>query len=221
MGSWQAERSEDGERSGRTVTDYDDVAAAFMAARSSTIGVAVVRTWARNLPAGGRVLDLGCGHGVPIARTLVEVGLTVHGVDTSPRLLQAFRENVPGATAVRADAATVKVEPGSFDGVVAWGLLFLLDPPAQEAVIHRAATALKPGGRLLMTAPVEAGEWVDEMTGRRSVSLGRERYRTLLTEAGLMLTGEAEDDGDNHYWLATRTSDPRASYAHRDGGAVF
>lgn len=117
------------------VTDYDDVADAFIASRSSTIGVAAVRAWARALPEGGRVLDVGCGHGIPIARILAEAGLTVHGVDTSPRLLEAFRENVPGATAELADAATLEVESGGFDGVVLWGLLFLLTPAAQEALI--------------------------------------------------------------------------------------
>ncbi|HUP20458.1 MAG TPA: class I SAM-dependent methyltransferase [Gemmatimonadota bacterium] len=188
------------------MTEYDDVADAFIAARTP-IGVATVLAWARDLPAGGRVLDLGCGHGIPIARALADGGLVVHGVDTSPRLLEAFRENVPGATAECADAATVEVEDGSFDGVVAWGLLFLLEPAAQEAVIRRSAAALKPGGRLLMTAPWQTGEWADALTGRRSVSLGRKRYHALLAGAGLVLTGEADDEGDNHYWLATKPAD--------------
>lgn len=203
-------------RPGTDVTDYDDLAEAFIAARSTTIGVATVRTWARDLPAGGRVLDLGCGHGIPISRTLVEAGLVVHGVDTSPRLLEAFRENVPRATAELADAATLEVEPGSFDGVVAWGLLFLLTPPEQGAVIRRAARALEPGGRLLLTAPTQAAEWTDSLTGRRSVSLGRERYRALLAGAGLVLTGEGDDEGGNHYWLATKSDGPPRPQRIRD-----
>ena len=158
------------------MTDYDDVADAFVAARSATIGVAAVQAWARELPAGGRVLDLGCGHGIPVARTLAAAGLAVHGVDTSPRLLAAFRDNVPGATAERADASTLEVAPDRFDGVVLWGLLFLLPPRAQQAVIRRAALALRPGGRLLMTAPWQASEWTDALTGRTSISLGRQRY---------------------------------------------
>lgn len=190
------------------MTDYDDVADAFIAARSATIGVATVRAWARDLPAGGRVLDLGCGHGIPIARTLAEAGLVVHGVDTSPRLVDAFRANVPGATAEVGDATTLDVEPASFEGVVIWGLLFLLPPPSQNAVVRRAAGALRPGGRLLMTAPWQVGEWPDRLTGRRSVSLGRERYAALLAEAGLALVGEGEDEGGNHYWLATKPGDP-------------
>ena len=186
------------------MTDFDDVADAFIAARSPTIGAATVRGWAADVPSGGSVLDLGCGHGIPIGRTLAEAGLVVHGVDRSPRLLEAFRRNVPGATAELADATTLEVVPGSFDGVVAWGLLFLLDPASQEALIRTAATALKPGGRLLMTAPWQAVEWADLQTGRTSVSLGRERYLALLAEARLQPTGEAVDEGGNHYWLAVK-----------------
>ena len=193
------------------MTDYDDVADAFIAARSTSIGMATARAWARDLPAGGRVLDVGCGHGIPIARALAEVGLIVHGVDASPRLLEAFRQNVPGATAELADAATLEVEEGSFDGVVVWGLLFLLTPLEQRAVIQRVAAALRPGGRLLMTAPRQVGEWADALTGRRSVSLGEERYRALLAGARLVLTGEGDDEGDNHYWLATKRDRPRAA----------
>lgn len=189
------------------MTDYDPVAAAFIEARSPTVGVETVLDWARSLPDGGSVLDLGCGHGMPMARALSEAGFHVHGVDTSPRLLEAFRENVPGATAEQADAVTLELEPRSFDGVMAWGLLFLLEPGEQEAVIDRAARALKPGGHVLMTAPTEVAEWRDNLTGARSVSLGGERYRALFAEAGLRITSEVTDEGGNHYWLTTKATD--------------
>lgn len=186
------------------MTDYDGFADAFIAARSRNVGVATVRDWALGLPAGARVLDLGCGHGIPIGRTLAEAGFSVHGVDASPRLLAAFRENVPGATTECANAATLDVKPGSFDGVVAVGLLFLLPPSEQEAVIHRAAIALGSGGRMLMTAPWQVAEWTDALTGLPSESLGRARYEALFEAAGLLVTGEADDEGGNHYWFAMR-----------------
>jgi 2-polyprenyl-3-methyl-5-hydroxy-6-metoxy-1,4-benzoquinol methylase len=36
------------------------------------------------VPAGGAVLDLGCGNGVPVAQLLAEAGFAVTGVDISP-----------------------------------------------------------------------------------------------------------------------------------------
>ena len=64
---------------------------------------------------------------------------------------------------------------------------------------------LEPGGHLLFTAPAQAGTWRDAMTGLESVSLGAERYRTLLTDAGISVVDEYEDGGENHYFEARRT----------------
>src|SRR5579871_2996346 len=60
---------------------YESVAAVFVGLRDPMIGAGVVREWARALPAGASVLDLGCGHGVPISMTLMREGIEVFGVD--------------------------------------------------------------------------------------------------------------------------------------------
>jgi len=43
--------------------------------------------FAAQLPAGGSVLDIGCGTGQPIARHLLERGFAVTGIDASPTLI--------------------------------------------------------------------------------------------------------------------------------------
>ena len=78
----------------------------------------------------------------------------------------------------------------------------MLEPAAQARVIEKVARALEPGGRFLFTAPKEPLEWQDAMTGRRSQSLGAETYDRLLRDAGLAWVGEAQDEGDNHYYFA-------------------
>jgi len=64
--------------------------------RSAAIGVAQVRNWAKTLPPGSSVLDLGCGPGFPITVVLVEEGLSVFGVDAAPSFVAAFQRNLPG-----------------------------------------------------------------------------------------------------------------------------
>src|SRR4249920_445047 len=54
------------------------------------------------LPRGGRVLDLGCGCGVPVARALA-AEFRVTGVDLSPVQIERARRLVPGATFAIAD----------------------------------------------------------------------------------------------------------------------
>ena len=78
---------------------YEKAAEHFMSARNVGIGGSTVREWSRTLAPGSSVLDLGCGHGVPISQVLVEEGFDVYGVDGSAKLIQAFRERFPFAHA--------------------------------------------------------------------------------------------------------------------------
>jgi hypothetical protein len=92
----------------------------------------------------------------------------------------------------------------TFDGVLAWGLIFLLSPEVQRCLIQRIATILVPGGRLLFTSPAEPLVWHDAMTGLESRSLGAEEYRRQLSAVGLSVTSEYEDEGQNHYFDALK-----------------
>ena len=47
------------------------------------------------VPAGGTILDLGCGSGEPIARHLIGGGFRVTGVDSSPSLVAMCRSRFP------------------------------------------------------------------------------------------------------------------------------
>ena len=68
--------------------------------RSMAIGVTEVRKWARTLPHGSSVIDLGCGPGVPLTAVLIEEGLEVFGVDAAPSFVAAFQQNLPGTPVV-------------------------------------------------------------------------------------------------------------------------
>lgn len=179
---------------------YENAAQEFMRRRDPVIGVATVGEWARKLPSGSDVLDLGCGHGVPISAALIDQGLEVYGVDSAPSMVAAFRARFPHARVVCERVEHSEFFGRTFDGVVAWGLLFLLPADAQVALIHRVASALRPGGRFLFTAPARGGTWVDVLTGRTSLSLGAVRYRAALMAAGLTLLEEHRDEGENHYY---------------------
>lgn len=107
-----------------------------------------------------------------ISRVLIEAGLTLFAVDASLTLLDAFRRQFPQARAECAAAEDSTYFNRTFDGVIAWGLIFLLPVEAQRTVILRDAGALVSGGRFLFTVPREAMVWVDALTGRESRSLG-------------------------------------------------
>jgi 2-polyprenyl-3-methyl-5-hydroxy-6-metoxy-1,4-benzoquinol methylase len=191
---------------------YDAVAAEFIRRRANpqppaiAIGAKQVSEWARSLSVGATVLDLGCGPGVPLTDVLVRAGLDVHAVDASPTLVAAFRKNLPGVPIACEAVEDSKFFDQSFDAVMAWGLMFLLDAAEQSRLIGRVAAILRPAGRLLFTSPDEAAVWNDAMTGRESTSLGAKAYREILASSGLRVVDEYEDEGQNHYFDARQAA---------------
>ncbi len=115
---------------------------------------------------GARVLDVGCGPGRHSCR-LAQEGASVVGVDISWRFVSlATADSPPGAHFVQADARALPVRSG-FDAVIslcqgAFGLSrnTALDDPTRpppppdpdEAVLAELGRALRPGGRLALTA---------------------------------------------------------------------
>jgi len=179
---------------------YEGIAAEFVSTRSTTIGVKRVRDWAKALPRGAAVVDLGCGPGFPITEVLVAEGLRVYGVDAAPSLVQAFQRNLPNIPIACEAVQDSKFFDRTFDGVLAWGLMFLLSPEDQRRLIQRIADILVPGGSLLFTSSAEIGFGNDVMTGLESRSLGAEEYRRRLSAVGVSVASEYEDEGQNHYF---------------------
>jgi SAM-dependent methyltransferase len=139
-----------------------------------------------------------------ISRVLVETGLTLFAVDASPSLLREFHNHFPGVDGDSSSVEKSKFFGRTFDGVVAWGLLFLLDAEAQTTLLAKIAGALRPGGRLLFTAPREAADWTDLLTGELSHSLGVAEYERQLRALGLAVSSGITDEGGNHYYCATK-----------------
>ncbi len=189
---------------------YEAIANIYISGRGTrarvgdSIGASVVKTWAASFPPGATVLDLGCGPGEPSTRILQEAGLTTYAIDASPTMVAAFRERFPGVPIERNTVEASEFFNRTFNGVLAWGLLFLLEPAAQALVIQKVARALEPQGRFLFTAPRQSLEWLDGMTDRRSYSLGEQSYERLLRDAGLKWVASAQDEGENHYYIVEK-----------------
>jgi SAM-dependent methyltransferase len=197
---------------------YERIAAEFLsrrgnaATRSRGIGAKHVGEWARTLPPGAAVIDLGCGPGFPITDVLVTEGLDVYAVDASPSFVEAFRRNLPAIPVACEAVQDSRFFDRTFDAVLAWGLMFLLAAEDQRRLIQRIAEILVPGGRLLFTSTVEPFVWNDAMTGCESRSLGAVEYRKRLEAAGLLLIREYDDEGENHYFDASKDASIDSSH---------
>jgi len=188
--------------------EYDLIAEWYAAERSRETGVAEVRALANALPPDSLVLDIGCGNGIPITRTLLESGQCVVGLDSSSAMLQKFQANCPGTRAVLGDIQTCEFAASSFDGAVAWGVMFHFRPDDQVKAIARVADVLKTGAPFLFTSGdtdgFEPKEGTMDGVVFRYYSFSTENYRRILREQGFALVDVHVDSGENTYYLATK-----------------
>jgi cyclopropane fatty-acyl-phospholipid synthase-like methyltransferase len=111
---------------------------------------------AARLPAGARVLDLGCGNGAKISRLAAR--FEVVGVDLSEQQLRLARANVPEATFVQGDLAELDFTPGSFDAVTALYSLVHVPREDHRELFERIRQWLGPGGLFLASLSHVGGE---------------------------------------------------------------
>ncbi len=148
------------------VSAYENHARKFLNVRDrSTIGIRVIEQWAHSLPASSDVLEIACGGGIPVTRTLAVAGLKLWAVDSSPTLVSELKVRFPDIPVECANALESNYFGRAFSAVISIGLIFLLCEDDQVMLIHRVSKLLLPGGRFLFTAPIEIGTWADTNTG--------------------------------------------------------
>jgi SAM-dependent methyltransferase len=120
---------------------------------SNSDSTSTYRAWiddlASRLRIGARVLDIGCGAGVPADQFMIDAGLEVTGVDISPVQIDRARLLVPQATFVCCDIVEFALEPQSFDAIVSLYTLIHIPLEDQRELLSHIFAALRPAGLLL------------------------------------------------------------------------
>jgi SAM-dependent methyltransferase len=96
---------------------------------------------------GSRMLDAGCGPGDLTERFVRDLGLEVHAIDISPRMVELTRNR--GIDAQVADIENVPFDDAEFDCVFAGWVLY--HAPGLDRAIDECARVLRPDGRLVAT----------------------------------------------------------------------
>ncbi|HVD30173.1 MAG TPA: class I SAM-dependent methyltransferase [Methylomirabilota bacterium] len=134
-----------------------------------------------------RVLDLGCGAGVPATKLLIEKGFEVLGLDISGVQIERARRLVSGANFEQADMVTWEHEPASFDAVVSFYALIHVPLGDQRNLLPKIRRWLRPGGYLLAIVGFERWTGIEDYFGAEMFwdHADRETYLSWLTEARL------------------------------------
>jgi SAM-dependent methyltransferase len=103
------------------------------------------KQFCQSLPSKARVLDVGCGPGIPVTNALVKASFDVIGLDISPKMIALAKRNVPDAQ-YTCNSATHINYIEEFDGVVASYSLLCLDHDMFMLACGKIFLALKPLG---------------------------------------------------------------------------
>ena len=196
---------------------YDEIADSFPEWSARVEGDQRER-WRRELTDrladGARVLELGCGAGVPDTQLLASRFL-VTGVDVSGEQIRRARKNAPAAAFAQSDFTQLELPPDSFDAVAAFYSFNHVPRDVLGDLLVRIHSWLVPGGLFLAalgTGDTEswAGDWLG--TTMFFSSFPPETNRRLLVEAGFELILdeivtmiEPEPDGESTWqWVLAR-----------------
>jgi ubiquinone/menaquinone biosynthesis C-methylase UbiE len=173
------------------------------------------RRWADELTSrlfeGARVLDLGCGSGVPDTQ-LLALRFRVTGVDVSAGQIRRARANVPTARFVHSDFTSLELPPASFEAVAAFYSFNHVPRELLPTVFGRVHGWLRPGGYFLVSLGAgDTPDWTGEWLGTTMFFSGYppEINRRLMDDAGferlldeVVTFREPEGEASFHWMLA-------------------
>jgi 2-polyprenyl-3-methyl-5-hydroxy-6-metoxy-1,4-benzoquinol methylase len=190
----------------QSIEAYEQYALEFLQRRdNSRVGVRTVARWACSLQPSSQVLEIGCGGGIPVTETLVDAGLNLWAIDSSPTLVKTFRDRYPDIPVQCVSVLESDFFQKKYDAVLSIGLIFLLNEEDQLKMLHRVSEILRPCGSFLFTAPVETGEWADAVTGQKCFTLGKDVYLAALKKSGFEEVKCYYDRGKNNYYEVKKT----------------
>lgn len=167
-----------------TLAVYDGASDRYAKRGGANWDYAALDAFLARLPAGARILDLGCGPG-HLSAVMAERGMAPDPVDASAGMVALARENF----GLPARQATFdEIDGGAvYDAV--WANFSLLHAPRAEMPGHleRLARALRPGGLIHLGMKVGEGE------GRDGLNRFYTYWRVEELQAALEAAGFAVD----------------------------
>ena len=160
------------------------------------------------LPRNAKVLDLGCGAGVPVTKFLVDSGLSVTGVDFSESMLNLAAMNVPEATFMKKNMTELDFKYNSFDGLTACYSIIHVPREKHVPLFQTFHRILKPNGILLISMGSTDWEGIEDFHGTQMFWSHYDPQKTLqiVADAGFEILYDKliVDGGEKHYWILAK-----------------
>ena len=167
---------------------YNAIADRYLTARTrDSEDVHLLDELIRRLPAGAKVLDAGCGAGLPISQMLSEK-FEVIGVDFSEAQIELARQTVPKATFICQDMTQLNFPDNTFDCICSYYAIIHIPRDEHQLLFANFHRMLKPNGLALLCLGAEnlIVDIDENFLGTRMYwsHYDSETYLQMLTECG-------------------------------------
>ena len=142
------------ERIGTIRADYDRIAEEYTRhiykeLDSKPLDRELLQRFAADVEGRGEVCDVGCGPG-HVARFLHDAGVSIFGLDLSPRMVEQARKLNPGIQFREGNMLALDIPDASLAGITAFYSIVNIHVESLPIVFRELARVLMPGGLLLL-----------------------------------------------------------------------
>lgn len=151
----------------------------------------LLNRFAAEVSALGEVCDMGCGPG-HVARFLRDAGVTVFGLDLSPKMLEQARQLNPDIPFREGNMMALDLPDGTLAGIAAFYAIVNIPKESLPLVFREMARVMKPGGVLLLAFHIGDEALHEEELWGRPISMDfflfqPPEIRRYLEAAGLVV----------------------------------
>ena len=134
---------------------YNQIANQYLTTRTAdSDDVRLLSDFIELLAPNAKILDAGCGAGIPISRLLAE-GFEVTGVDFSEAQIELAKKNVPNAKFLCEDMTKLKFLENTFDGICSYYAIIHIPREEHQLLLMNFYHMLKTGGVALLCLGAE------------------------------------------------------------------
>jgi ubiquinone/menaquinone biosynthesis C-methylase UbiE len=189
---------------------YNAIANRYLAERThDSEDVRLLSELMERLPDDAKVLDAGCGAGIPISQLLSE-RFHVTGVDFSEAQIELAKKNVPTGEFICQDMTQLDFAEDAFDGITSYYAIIHIPRAEHQPLLANFQRMLKPGGFALLCLGAE--HLIDDIDenylGTRMYwsHYDSETYLKMLRECGFSIiwskfVADATCEGAGHLFV--------------------
>ncbi len=170
---------------------YNSIAERYLAERTrDSQDVRLIYKFIERLSANAKVLDAGCGAGIPITQILSE-RFDITGIDFSEAQIKLAKARVPNGTFICQDMTKLDFPDESFDGICSYYAIIHIPREEHRALLANFYRMLKPGGFALLCLGAEhlIDDMEEDYLGTRMYwsHYDTETYLEILRECGFSI----------------------------------